>query len=381
MAKRRANGEGSIRKRKDGRWEGRYTAGRDPVTGKAVYKNVLGKTQAEIKEKLKSAIEKNGSLVTIAKRHTVGQWLDAWKENYAKLQVRPSSLKTYQGFISNHIKPALGDLPLEKLTAMDLQRLYKHLLESGRVECTEARNKPKGLSVKTVRNINQMISSALNCAVEQRLIPANPTKGCVLPKLERKEMKILPPESLGTFFEEARRSGVFELYYIDLATGLRRGELLGLKWSDIDLDRGIIHVRRQVLRQNGKVVEAPLKTKNSYRNIAIGADAIKVLKGMEQKEEYVFPSPFGGPMSPDSVLHMLQRVLKRAGLERIRFHDLRHTFSVLALQNGVDVKTLSAMLGHYSAGFTLDTYAHVTTSMQKQAANAVGSFLSGTLQS
>ena len=380
MAKRRANGEGSIRKRKDGRWEGRYTAGRDLVTGKAIYKNVLGKTQAEVKEKLKAAIEKSAVRTVSIEHYTVGQWLNTWMENYAKLQVRASSYKTYRVFIENHIKPALGDMPLEKLTAMDLQRLYKHLLESGRVECTESRSKPKGLSVKTVRNINQMISSALNCAVEQRLIPANPTKGCVLPKLERKEMKILPPESLGTFFEEARRSGVFELYYIDLATGLRRGELLGLKWSDIDLNKGILHVRRQVLRQNGKVVEAPLKTKNSYRNIAIGADAIKVLKGMEQKDEYVFPSPFGGPMSPDSVLHMLQRVLKRAGLERIRFHDLRHTFSVLALQNGVDVKTLSAMLGHYSAGFTLDTYAHVTTSMQKQAANAVGSFLSGALR-
>ncbi len=380
MAKRRANGEGSIRKRKDGRWEGRYTAGRDPMTGKTIYKNVLGKTQAEVKEKLKAAIEKTSVLPLKTEHYSVGQWLDAWMENYAKLQVRASSYKTYQGFISNHIKSALGNLPLDKLTPMDLQRLYKHLLESGRVECTESRNKSKGLSVKTVRNINQMISSALSCAMKQRLIASNPTKGCVLPKLERKEMKILPPESLGTFFEEARRSGVFELYYIDLATGLRRGELLGLKWSDIDLNKGIIHVRRQVLRQNGEVVEAPLKTKNSYRNIAIGADTIEVLKGMEQKDEYVFPSPYGGPMSPDSVLHMLQRVLKRAGLERIRFHDLRHTFSVLALQNGVDVKTLSAMLGHYSAGFTLDTYAHVTTSMQKQAANAVGNFLSGTLQ-
>ena len=165
-------------------------------------------------------------------------------------------------------------------------------------------------------------------------------------------MKILPPENLGTFFEEARRSGVFELYYIGLATGLRRGELLGPKWSDIDLDKGIIHVRRQVLRQNGEVVEAPLKTKNSYRNIAVGTDAIEVLKGMEQKAEYVFPSLFGGPMSPDSVLHILQRVLKRAGLD---------------------------MLSHYSAGFTLNTYAHVTTSMQKQAANAMDSFLSGAL--
>ncbi len=380
MAKRRANGEGSIRKRKDGRWEGRYTAGRDPVTGKPIYKNVLGKTQAEVKEKLKIAIEKSSNLDVSSGRYTLDQWLDTWMENYAKLQVRPSSYKTYQGFIENHIKPALGNILLEKLTAMDLQRLYKQLLENGRVECTEARNIPKGLSVKTVRNINQMISSALNCAVEQRLIPCNPTKGCVLPKLEKKEMKILPPESLGTFFEEARHSGVFELYYIDLATGLRRGELLGLKWSDIDLKKSIIHVRRQLLRQNGKVVEAPLKTKNSYRNIAIGADTVEVLKGMDQTSEYVFSSPHGGPMSPDSVLHMLQRVLKRAGLERIRFHDLRHTFSVLALQNGVDMKTLSAMLGHYSAGFTLDTYAHVTTSMQKQAANAVGNFLSGTLR-
>ena len=186
-------------------------------------------------------------------------------------------------------------------------------------------------------------------------------------------------ESWHPFFEEARRSGVFELYYIDLATDLQRGELLGLKWCDIDLVKGITHVRRQILRQNGEVVEAPLKTKNSYRNIVIGADAIKVLKSMKQKDEYVFPSPYGGPMSPDSVLHVLQRVLKRAGVERIRFHDLRHTFSVLTLQNGVEVKTLPAVLDHYSAGFTLDTYAHVTTSMQKQAANAVGNFLSSTL--
>ncbi len=179
MAKRRANGEGSIRKRKDGRWEGRYTAGRDPASGKAIYKNVLGKTQAEVKEKLKAAIEKSSRLDSKSGHYTVGQWLDIWMENYAKLQVRPSSYKTYQGFIENHIKPILEDIPLEKLTTMDLQQLYKHLLKNGRVECTEARNKPKGLSVKTVRNINQMVSSALKCAMDQRLIPSNPTRGAV----------------------------------------------------------------------------------------------------------------------------------------------------------------------------------------------------------
>jgi len=385
MAKKRANGEGSIRKRKDGRWEGRYTAGHDPTTGKTIYKNVLGKTQAEVKEKLKKAIEEAGKLdIARAGQYTVGQWLDLWLENYAKLKVRPSSYQTYQGFIKNHVKPSIGDIPLSKLTTMDLQQLYKKLLESGRVDRVEAKSKPKGLSAKTVRNIHQMISSACGFAVNQKLLASNPASACALPRIERKEMKTIPPDKLTSFFDEAKESGVFELYYIDLLTGLRRGELLGLKWDDVDLKNGILHVRRQIMRQNGAVVEAPLKTKNSYRSIAIPADAVEVLKTQREKvgcgSEYVFPSPTGGPISPDSVLHMLQRVLKRAGLERVRFHDLRHTFATLALQNGVDVKTVSGMLGHYSAGFTLDTYAHVTTAAQRTAANTMGNILSGAVR-
>ena len=262
--------------------------------------------------------------------------------------------------------------------------IYKKLLESGRVDRVEAKSKPKGLSAKTVRNIHQMISSACGFAVNQKLLASNSACACALPRIERKEMKTIPPDKLTSFFDEAKESGVFELYYIDLLTGLRRGELLGLKWDDVDLKNGILHVRRQIMRQNGAVVEAPLKTKNSYRSIAIPADAVEVLKTQREKvgcgSEYVFPSPTGGPISPDSVLHMLQRVLKRAGLERVRFHDLRHTFATLALQNGVDVKTVSGMLGHYSAGFTLDTYAHVTTAAQRTAANTMGNILSGAVR-
>ena len=276
-------------------------------------------------------------------------------------------------------------IPLNDLSTLHLQQFYKKLLAEGRVERIESQKQPKGLSAKTVRNIHQIISSALKLAVEQRLIARNPADGCALPKAERKEMQTLPVEQLTSFLREAKDSGVFALYYIDLTTGLRRGELLGLKWSDIDLEKGDLRVQRQIGRINGKIIEMPLKTKNAYRTLPLSADAIDVLKMQKCKvgnSEWVFPSPTGGPMSPDSVLHMLQmlqRVLKRAGLPRIRFHDLRHTFATLALQNGVDIKTVSGMLGHFSAGFTLDTYAHVTTSAKREAAKTMGSILSGTV--
>ena len=381
MAKRRANGEGSIRKRPDGRWEGRYTAGRDLETGKTVYKNVLGKTQAEVKAKLKQAIQENSEVDTLkAAQYTVGQWMDVWFENYAKIKVRPSSHQTYRGYIDNHIKSNIGKIQLNKLTTLELQKLYKKLLSRGRVDRIEAKGQPKGLSPKTVRNIHQVISSAMDFAKAQKLIAVNPTDGCALPKLEHREMKTLPVEQLASFLREAKESGVFEMYYIELATGLRRGELLGLKWEDLDLEQCTLRVQRQVSRINGEVVEAPLKTKNSYRTISLGEDAVGILKKQRKKcggSEYVFPSPTGGPISPDSVIQMLHRVLKRAGLPKVRFHDLRHTFATVALQNGVDIKTVSGMLGHYSAGFTLDTYAHVTTQAQREAAKTMGSVLSG----
>ena len=376
MSKRRANGEGNLRKRKDGRWEGRYTAGRDPETGKAIYKNVLGKTQAEAKAKLKQAIEEAKGLdAAKVGRYTVCQWMEIWFEHYAKVKVRPSSHQTYRGYIDNHIKPSIGKIPLEKLTSLELQKFYKKLLEKGRVDRLESRHQSKGLSAKTVRNIHQIISSAMQLAREQKLITANPAEDCALPRLEHREMQTLPVEQLQSFLREAKDSGVFELYYLELTTGLRRGELLGLKWEDIDLERGDLRVRRQIARINGEVVEAPLKTKNAYRTLPLAEDTIGVLEAQRKKtgdSPWVFPSPTGGPISPDSVLRMLHRVLKRAGLPRVRFHDLRHTFATLALQNGVDVKTVSGMLGHFSAGFTLDTYAHVTTASQRQAAKNHG---------
>ena len=202
-------------------------------------------------------------------------------------------------------------------------------MEKGRVDRIESKHQAKGLSAKTVRNIHQIIASAMKLAKEQRLIATDPTEGCALPKLEHKEMQTLPVEQLASFLREAKESGVFELYYAELATGLRRGELLGLKWEDIDFEHGSLRVKRQIARINGEVVEAPLKTKNAYRTLPLAEDTIQVLKQQRKKtgsSPWVFPSPTGGPISPDSVLHMLHRVLKRAGLPRVRFHDLRHPY-------------------------------------------------------
>ena len=274
MAKRRANG--GLRKRKDGQREGRYTAGHDPETGKAIYKNVLGRTQAETKSKLKAAIEEIKSLdVTKTGKYTVGAWMDEWFENYVKIKVRPSSHQTYQGYIDNHIKPNIGKIPLEKLTSLELQKLYKKLLTSGRINRVESKRQSKGLSPKTVRNIHQIIASAMKLAKEQKIIVSDPVEGCALPKLEHKEMQTLPVEQLTTFLREAKDSGVFEMYYVELATGLRRGEVLGIKWEDIDFEHGNLRVKRQVVRINGEIAEAPLKTKNAYRTLPLAEDIFR----------------------------------------------------------------------------------------------------------
>lgn len=380
MAKKRANGEGSIRKRADGRWEGRYTAGYHPETGKHIIKNVLGKTQAECKAKLKKAIEESQSLdVGRADEYTVAAWLRTWFELYAKPHIRPSTMNYYHRNIEQHVAPAIGDIPLNKLTTRDLQKLYNDLQNNGRLRKVQKKEKP-GLSNSTVRGIHMMLHNALDRAVKEKLILSNPTENCIIPKIEKQEMKILHPDHISAYLNAAEQRNALPMFYLELVSGLRKGELTALLWSDLDIQNRTISVSKQYVKNpNGELALTRPKTETSVRKVSIPQEAVDLLISEHDKHPdnpYMFPSPITGEMYyPDSIVNLHKKILKDAGLPHIRFHDLRHTFATLALQNGVDVKTVSSMLGHYDAGFTLRTYTHATRQKQDEAAQTMGSFM------
>ena len=380
MAKKRANGEGNIRKRKDGRWEGRYTAGYDPATGKRIIKNVLGKTQAEVKEKLAQAMESIKDLdVVRMDDYTVGTWLTIWYNLYAKPNVRVSTAEYYRRSIELHVNPRIGNIKLTKLTGRDLQKLYQDLRENGRLR-EEQKEKSPGLSASTVRGIHLMLHNSLDRAVKERLIQRNPTEDCIAPKLEKKEMKILPAEDMKAYLDEAQRRNVLPMFYLELVSGLRKGELVALLWSDLDIENQTISVSKQATRDaDGNIVITRPKTETSVRLVSIPQRAVELLQQEHRKHpdnSYMFPSTRTGEMYyPDSIVTLHKRILTSAGLSYINFHSLRHTFATAALQNGIDVKTVSSMLGHYDAGFTLRTYTHATRQKQEQAAEKMGNFM------
>ena len=380
MAKKRANGEGNIRKRADGRWEGRYTAGYHPETGKRIIKNVLGKTQAECKAKLSAAMEASRGIdVSRADEYTVATWLRSWYEIYAKPNIRISTANRYQLMVEQYTIPRIGSIKLTKLTAHDLQKLYKDLMENGRIDRKSGHGNP-GLSSTTVRSLHLMLHSAFERAVKERLILRNPTEDCIAPKVQKIEMQILPPEHIKDYLEAADRRGLLPMFYLELVTGLRKGEITALLWSDLDAKNKTISVSKQYIKNpNGELTLSRPKTETSVRKVSIPQEAVDLLiaeHGKHPENPYMFPSPVTGEMYyPDSVVNLHKKILKDAGLPHIRFHDLRHTFATLALQNGVDVKTVSSMLGHYDAGFTLRTYTHATRQKQDEAAQTMGSFM------
>ena len=380
MAKKRANGEGNIRKRKDGRWEGRYTAGIDPETGKPIAKSVLARTQRECKEKLAKAVAEAETVnVRRVDEYTLGTWLQTWYELYAKPHLRFSTAEYYRRGIELHITPRIGDIPLKKLTGRDLQGLYKDLQEHGRLREAQKGKQP-GLSDSTIRGIHTMLHNALDRAVKERLIVRNPADDCIPPKIPKHEMKILPPEQIKSYLTAAEQRGVLPMFYLELSTGLRRGELVALLWSDLNLQTKTLTVSKSVSRGKGELVVTEPKTENSVREIYLSDEAIRLL--VEDRKNhpfspYMFPSPkTGGMYVPDCVGRIHKKLLEKVGIEEhVRFHDLRHTFSTLAIQSGIDPKTVAEILGHASAEFSLDVYTHVTAGMKKEAAQKISGFM------
>ena len=276
MAKKRVNGEGTIGKRKDGRWEARYIAGRDPETGKQIRKSILGKTQAEVRTKLKEALAEATEIdVVKSGEYNVAGWVQAWYSLYAQPNVRETTARYYKGYIDHHVLPRLGDIPLNKLTSLDIQQFYKDLLENGRIREDTKAKKP-GLSSTTVHGIHVMLKSALKRAVQERLIPFNPAEFCIPPKITKPELQVIPSERYQSYLTAAEQRGVLPMFYLELATGLRKGEIAALLWSDYDAQTQTIHVTKQYLFYNGQGTVSPPKSSTSVRYVSIPEEAATV---------------------------------------------------------------------------------------------------------
>ena len=329
MGKRRKKGEGSVRQRKDGRWEGRVVISYDEK-GLPRTKNVLAKTKRECQEKLKQLRE----TVTGSKTEKVrpempfGEWLDFWYQNYVKPQIRPTTQANYEAKIYQHIIPELGKIPLNQLAQKDLQQFYARMKTGGRLIRTEQFG--KGLSDSMVRGLHAACRSALEKAVQEGLIRTNPAVGCKLPPKRGREMQVLGREELQRFLIQAQAEGYFELFLLDLCTGLRRGELLALQWDDLDFKTGTLTVNKQVYEVKGRLQVSIPKTRASIRRLVLPPGVVEVLRQYRETVDsrWMFPSPVKEdmPMTPGAVRRRLQIILERAGCKRIRFHDLRHPY-------------------------------------------------------
>ena len=378
MAKRRPSGDGMVRKREDGRWEGRIVVGHKE-NGDSIFRYIYADTQKELTAKLRQNIDiYQGIDLTEQSRITLAEWLEQWLGQMS-VTLRPSTLENYQKDMSNHVIPYLGQKSLSLITPADLRKLYDTLKRNGRMNPRPGQG--RGLSSTTVHGIHTTLHHALRAAVEQGLIPTSPADEVDPPKVVRQPMNVLNEEQLDTFMAVIQKDPLWhDFFYTELTTGLRRGEICGLMWSDFDERGGILKISRTLHREKGgRLVAGNTKTYAGTRKIVLPPSTAELLRNRKEKSfsPWIFHDPLRpeAPISPGSAYRQLKKFLAEAGLPSIRFHDLRHTFSTHALASGVDAKTLSGILGHTKASFTLDTYTHTTGDMQKRAADIVGGFL------
>ena len=378
MSGKRPDGDGLVRKRGDGRWEGRIVIGHKE-DGTPIFKSVFARTQKELMPKLHAAIDcYRGADLNEKGNMTLNEWMEEWLRSYAEPTLRPSTLQGYRSDIKRHIAPALGKKMLRSITQRDVQKFYNAL----RKKTYHTKDgEEKTLSASTVRDVHMLLHEILEAAARSRMIESNPTDGAVIPKNSRQPMKILNEEQLGKFMEAIKDEPLwYDFFYTEVTTGLRRGEICGLKWCDLDESDGTLLICRSVHNvESGDREIGETKTEKGKRKIVLPASTFYVLRERKKtaRSEWIFPDLLEPerPTSPNGAYKKLKSILTKAGLPDIRFHDLRHTFATHAMKSGVDAKTLSGILGQTNASFTLDTYTHVTTDMHRNAAAIVGDFM------
>lgn len=377
--KRRPQGDGTIRKRSDGRWEARIIIGHKN-DGTPMYKSAFAKTQKSALKELHHLIELYRDVdLTEDCRMTLGEWLDKWLDEYMIFTIRESTLDSYRAMVKNQVKPFIGDKQISSLTTADMQKFYNKIKKEGRVRKHPIHGKT--LADSMVRGVHMMLHEALDTAVKERLIAKNPTNGTTVPKCNYPEKQILGDSQLDTFLEAIKGEEYWDaFFYVEVMTGLRRGEICGLKWQDINFEENKLRVKRSVsVKKGGGVSIGETKTETGVRCIQMPPSVAELLKSKRQTAitEWVFPHFLHPeqPIHPAAAYRKLKVILKHAELPMLRFHDLRHTFATHAMKGGVDAKTLSGILGHTNASFTLDTYTHVTSDMQKAASNIVGNIM------
>ena len=299
--------------------------------------------------------------------------MELWYKTYSKPHIRLTTQLCYENRIYLHIIPSIGEIPLNKLTQSDLQKFYADLKKNGRKSKVERYG--TGVSDRLVRSCHATCRTALQKAVDEKLISVNPAIGCKLPPKKAQEMQVLTHEEMRRFLIQSKQDDFYELALLELATGMRRGEICALKWSDLDFETGALHIQRQAYHVDHGVVISEPKTKQSCRSIILPPSVLNVLRQYRETvdSEWMFPSPVkeGEPLNPNGVYRKMVKILDRAQCKRVRFHDLRHTFATTALEHGMDIKTLSAIIGHVSSATTLDIYSHITDDMQANAANKI----------
>ena len=386
MGKRNSGEGGFFHDVKRGIWiyQLRYT----DADGNRGRKKFAAKTKREAMQKGKEFIDSLNRAADDGEKLTVGNWIRNWLENYAKPNVRPRTYEKYSSTLKAYILPTFENVLLNELTAADLQKHLNRLLETGRADGT-------GLSSSTVRGTRRYLSMCIDDAVKSGLVSSNVVRLTKTPKLSKKEIAVLSKEEIARLIDTAKEiknpfmSVVMpQIISLTIHTGMRQGEVFGLKWDDIDFEKSCLFIRRSLAHVIGKgaVFQAP-KTKNSVRRILLMPEDVKNLRAYKKWQEnyseelgdlfaghdLVFTGPFGEPMSPTNFSRRyFKPLLKKCNISSdFTFHGLRHTHATLLLRQGVNPKIVQERLGHSSIKVTMDTYSHVLPDMQRQALDAL----------